>query len=143
MFSRSFSLLQASRPDFDKSLEQSRVKCAVSHDESLSIKSNWCLSRVRPATNSTGRSLKTLLMEIQVKQYKLSKRCLNIIKNVTPSYASRGAQQLDWPMVFSSLRTMTLLNNPQATSAATVAYFLSFGNALFSYTTGSAPLKCL
>lgn len=39
--------------------------------------------------------------------------------------------------------TMTLLNNPQATSTAaavaTVAYFLSFGIALFSYTTGRAP----
>lgn len=42
-------------------------------------------------------------------------------------------------MVFSLPRTMTPLNNPQATSAATVAYFHSFGKALFSVTAGSGP----
>lgn len=61
---------------------------------------------------------------------------------------SRGARRLDWLMVFPSPHAVTLLNNPQATSAAaaiaTVAYFLSFGIALFNRPAGSPPpLKCL
>lgn len=104
--------------------------------------------RVRPVASSTGRSPKAFffLMELQQKQIaNYTKNVWTSKNNIIPSYASHGAQQLNWLIVLSSPRTMTLLNNPQATSPATVAYFLSFGMALFSYTTGSPPppLKCL